>query len=75
MRSPAAWRNIPVVYLVCENDRIAPVEVQEAMANNVKEAGGDLIVERIASGHSPYLSQPGAVADFLRRAAGEVFED
>jgi hypothetical protein len=54
----AAWRRIPA-------------QAQEAMTTDVKEAGGEIVVERVFSGHSPHLSKPDVVAGFLRRAAGE----
>jgi len=67
----AAWRRIPSAYLICEDDRIIPAQAQEAMTTDVKEAGGEIVVERVFSGHSPHLGKPEVVAGFLRRAAGE----
>jgi pimeloyl-ACP methyl ester carboxylesterase len=74
-RSPAAWRKIPVAYLVCEDDKLIPATLQEGMVDNMRKAGADVSVERVASSHSPYLSRPVEVARFLRRAAGELFND
>jgi pimeloyl-ACP methyl ester carboxylesterase len=72
MKSPAAWKEIPAAYLVCEEDKALPAMLQDAMIQGVKEAGADVVVERLAASHSPHLSQPEAVVDFLRRAAGET---
>ena len=41
------------------------------MVQGVKDGGGDIYVERLDSGHSPFLSHPDKVMDFIRRAAGE----
>src|SRR6185312_11645325 len=63
MMEPVAhpsWRNIPSTYVVCTRDAIMPVEVQRnAFARNASE-----VVELEAS-HSPFLSQPQALADLL----------
>ena len=66
----AAWRKIPVAYLVCENDKAIPVAVQDALVEGARKEGAEVVVERVAASHSPYISQPKAVADFLLRAAG-----
>lgn len=62
---------IPSWYLLCEDDLAIPAIAQEMMATGMKEAGGDVQVERIKSSHSPFLSQPDVVVDWIRRAAGE----
>ncbi len=59
----AAWRELPSSYLICEQDQALPVPAQEAMSARTN------IVERLASGHSPFYSHPGEVAAFLARAA------
>jgi pimeloyl-ACP methyl ester carboxylesterase len=61
-----AFFKIPTAYLICSEDKALPPVYQEAM---VKYAKPDM-VERIKSGHSPFISQPNVVADFLMRAAG-----
>ena len=60
--------------MICENDATIPVQGQEAMVAIVKKEGGKIDVERIFSSHSPHLKQPGVIAEFLRRAAGEKLE-
>jgi pimeloyl-ACP methyl ester carboxylesterase len=59
----AAWRDTPSAYLVCDDDQCTPPEAQETFA---ARAG---YVEHIAAGHSPFISQPGAVAAFITAAS------
>lgn len=65
----AAWRKIPSAYLVCEDDRCVPAALQDMMIEIVRKEGGDVVVERLASSHSPYIKDPAFVAGFLERAA------
>ncbi|KAF2274217.1 alpha/beta-hydrolase [Westerdykella ornata] len=67
----ASWREIPTSYLLCEDDQSFPAFAQELMTNAAKDMGADIDVQRVKAGHSPFLSQPDAVVDFIRRAAGE----
>src|SRR6202012_4595778 len=57
----AAWRELPYAYLICELDNCVP-EGQEKLA----EGAGH--IERIAASHSPFMSRPDEVEEFLRRA-------
>ena len=69
------WLKIPSSYLVCENDNALPVQAQEGMMAYAKEKSGEKAfdhVERCMSGHSPFLSMPGTVVEYLERAAGMV---
>ncbi|KAF2471272.1 alpha/beta-hydrolase [Lindgomyces ingoldianus] len=66
-----AWMEIPNSYLMCENDNAIPIFAQELMVNQAKRMGAEFEVERIKSSHSPFLSQPDRVVEFIRRAAGE----
>ncbi len=58
----AAWRERPFAYLICEIDNCVPAAAQEGLA----EGAGH--IERIAAGHSPFMSRPAEVEEFLRRA-------
>jgi pimeloyl-ACP methyl ester carboxylesterase len=60
-----AWRQKPSWYLVATEDRMIPPPAQRAMA----ERAGATVAETPAS-HSVYLSQPQAVADLIKQAAG-----
>ncbi|USP80760.1 uncharacterized protein yc1106_08034 [Curvularia clavata] len=67
----AAWMHIPSSYLLCEEDRAIAPAVQEAMVKAAKEAGADMKVTRIKSGHSPFLSRTEETAEWIRGVAGE----
>ncbi|CZT01534.1 uncharacterized protein RCO7_02122 [Rhynchosporium graminicola] len=67
----AAWKKIPSTYLICENDRPIPLQLQESMIATIKEEGGIIDTERLFVSHSPHLVIPEKVVGFLRRAAGE----
>lgn len=58
----AAWHRTPSAYLVCDEDRCLLPAVQETLAN---QAG---YVEHLAASHSPFLSRPLAVAEFIESA-------
>jgi hypothetical protein len=59
-----AWRGRPTTYLITEWDAVFPVAPQEALAGR---AGSSIV--RLLTSHSPFLSQPGTVADLIERAA------
>jgi len=63
--SEPAWRQKPSWYLVASDDRMIPPPAQRAMA----ERAGATVTETAAS-HSVYVSQPQAVADLIKQAAG-----
>ncbi|KAL9126017.1 MAG: hypothetical protein Q9175_007988, partial [Cornicularia normoerica] len=69
----AAFKDIPSTYVVCELDRIMPVEQQEVMIKNAKEVEPSAfdVVERLQSGHEPTLSKVGELVGVLERAARE----
>ena len=58
----AAWRERPYAYLICEIDQCVPAEAQEGLAEGASH------IERIEASHSPFMSRPGEVEQFLRRA-------
>jgi len=60
----AAWRTIPTTYVVCAEDRMVHPDTQREMA---AAAGAEVLEWR--SGHSPFLSHPGLVADLVARRA------
>lgn len=62
-----AWRDRPTTYLITEEDTVFPVVAQEALA---ARAGSQ--TARLRSSHSPFLSQPDAVADVIERAARSI---
>jgi pimeloyl-ACP methyl ester carboxylesterase len=60
----AAWKTIPSWYLVCTDDQMIPPPAQEFLAKRMKAT-----VRSVASSHSPFKSQPQAVADIIALAA------
>lgn len=56
----AAWRRTPSTYILCEHDEAVHPVLQERMATR---AGGEVV--RLASGHSPFLSQPETVVEII----------
>jgi pimeloyl-ACP methyl ester carboxylesterase len=54
-----AWRTIPSTYVVCTLDRAIPPELQRMFAARASE------VVELESGHSPFASMPGRLADLL----------
>lgn len=60
-----AWATKPSTYLITEQDAVVPVPAQEALAGRAGSA-----TVRMATSHSPFLSQPTAVAEVIERAAG-----
>lgn len=61
----AAWKTIPSTYVICEADNAIPVVAQELMAQRADA------VHRLKASHSPYLSQPAAVARLIRLSLGD----
>jgi pimeloyl-ACP methyl ester carboxylesterase len=57
-----AWSTIPNTYVICEADNAIPVAAQELMAKRADA------IERLDTSHSPFLSQPGALAGLIRRS-------
>ncbi|MCG5436660.1 alpha/beta hydrolase [Micromonospora foliorum] len=55
----AAWHTIPSTYIVCESDNALPPVAQEYFATRADR------VARMATSHSPFLSQPAALARLI----------
>lgn len=63
-----AYRDIPAAYLICALDRALNPHVQARMA---KEAGTTM-VETIDASHSPFISQPKRVIEFIGKVVAKV---
>jgi pimeloyl-ACP methyl ester carboxylesterase len=63
----SAWKTIPSWYLVAQDDRVIPPDVERYMA----ERAGSHTVE-ISSSHAAMVSNPGPVADLIRTAAATI---
>jgi pimeloyl-ACP methyl ester carboxylesterase len=61
--SEPAWRSKPSWYLVTTEDRMIPPPAQRAMS----QRAGSTVIE-VDGSHSIYVSQPAAVADFIKAA-------
>jgi pimeloyl-ACP methyl ester carboxylesterase len=57
----AGWHSIPSSYVVCDADKCIPPSMQEQLATR---AGA---VYHLPSGHSPFLSMPGKLAELLTK--------
>lgn len=62
-----AWRTIPSWYLVAQNDKAIPPDVERFMA---RRAGSHTV--EIPSSHSAMVSNSGPVADLIRTAAAQT---
>ncbi|MFH8348852.1 alpha/beta hydrolase [Streptomyces sp. NPDC018045] len=62
----AAWRTVPSTYVICEGDQALPPALQTTMAANATA------VERLGTGHSPFLAAPAELAALLGRIASGV---
>ena len=58
-----AWRGKPSWYLIATEDRMIPPSAQRAMAQRASATKVE-----VAAGHAVYMSQPRAVAAFIRLA-------
>ncbi|RKR86496.1 alpha/beta hydrolase family protein [Micromonospora pisi] len=59
-QTQAAWHTIPSTYVICEADNALPPFAQEHFANRAGR------VTRMATSHSPFLSQPAELARIIR---------
>ncbi|KAA6223651.1 alpha/beta hydrolase [Streptomyces albofaciens JCM 4342] len=64
----AAWRTVPATYVVCEGDRALRPAMQTKMSANAAH------VERLGTGHSPFLAAPAELAALLGRIASGATE-
>ena len=62
----AAWHTIPSTYVICELDHAFPVVLQERFA---LRAG---TVERLNTGHSPFLARPAELTQLIIDIAGKA---
>lgn len=75
----SAWRTIPVMYLLCKDDKALPVEVQEMMIGRIEKDEPGLIVDReyLPASHTPFISVPDRIMAVMMRicTAGEQRQD
>ena len=62
---------VPCTYVVCERDGAVPVRQQEGMFEAGREvSGAEWRLERIGTGHSPWLSDVEGLVALLEKVAG-----
>ncbi|WP_433278317.1 alpha/beta fold hydrolase [Pseudonocardia xinjiangensis] len=61
-----AWKEIPSTYILCESDDAVPPFVQELFAKRTEK------VLRSNTSHSPFLSQPAALAQMIKDELASV---
>ncbi|KAK2877122.1 hypothetical protein FQN49_001396 [Arthroderma sp. PD_2] len=64
-----AFREFPVTYIICENDKGILPEVQQMMVDKIKAVGVEVRVERCTGSHCPFLSMPYGTADIIDKIA------
>ncbi|NSC19751.1 alpha/beta hydrolase [Streptomyces albus subsp. chlorinus] len=62
----AAWRTVPSTYVLCERDKALPPALQGRMSARAAH------VERLNTGHSPFLSAPAELAALLGRIGAKA---
>lgn len=62
-----AFGEYPCTYLLCEKDQGLSAFVQQMMIDKVADSGCVFSTEKIEAGHSPFLSMPGKLVDFIHR--------
>ncbi|KIY03429.1 uncharacterized protein Z520_00120 [Fonsecaea multimorphosa CBS 102226] len=68
----AGYKDIPVSYLLCENDKCIPANVQRNGIDLIeKESGRKVDVTSIKADHCPMAGQPKAVADWILTVAAK----
>ncbi len=67
--SHEAFRDVPVTFLLCEEDKAIPVEVQIMMIGKIEEQGVEVTVERCGASHSVFLSMPSRVVEVVGRVS------
>ena len=65
----AAYTQIPVGYLYCENDQAMPLWLQHDM---VKQSGVKVQEMSCSAGHSPFLSQPDVFVDSIEKVVKTI---
>ena len=63
----ASWASVASTYLICEDDQAIAPERQREMADRI---GAETV--SLATSHSPFLSQPEAVADLIGQVVQQV---
>lgn len=70
----AAYKDIPISYLFCEDDKLMLPELQNKLVAGLEGEMGGKKVDRhsVKSGHAIHASQPKAMAAVVRKAIGDT---
>jgi hypothetical protein len=69
----AGYKDVPVSYLICEEDRVVTPEIQRQEIEMIeKETGNKVDVTSIKAGHCPTASVNDQVVDWLLKVAQKV---
>ncbi|KAI1458314.1 alpha/beta-hydrolase [Annulohypoxylon moriforme] len=68
----AGYIDVPVSYLLCEEDLCIPAQVQKAGIKMIEKVTGNKVdVTYVKAGHCPSISAPEKVVDWIVHAAGK----
>jgi pimeloyl-ACP methyl ester carboxylesterase len=68
----AGYNDVPVSWLFTENDRTVTPETQQVCIENIERTTSKKVdIQRLDSGHFPFISRPTEVAQIIRKVAGE----
>lgn len=66
----AGYKDVPVSYLLCEEDLVIPEGNQSRMINLIEQEGSRKVdVTRIPAGHAPNITATQAVVDWITHVA------
>ena len=66
----AGYKDIPVSYLLCEDDQAGPADFQRDMIAGIEEAsGGKVDITSVKAGHCPNLTAPKETAEWVLNVA------
>ena len=67
----AGYRDVEVHYVVCEQDKIIPKEVQRALIETLKKyTAGEVTTHALSAGHLPFVTRRADTLNILREIAG-----
>lgn len=69
----AGYKDIPVSYLICEDDLCISPKIQREGIEMIEKASGRKVeISSINAGHCPIVSQPQKVIDWVLDVAGKA---
>jgi hypothetical protein len=67
----AGYLHVPCGYLLCDNDRLVPIAMQERLVKEMKGAGAQVKTWRQPLGHEPALAWTEGLKDLLLQFGNE----